>query len=341
MRIDRLKKIKKQRRIKVFVLALAFIIVISGIVFYLSNHSLLPKYISKKTVEEETTVGLDMDMKTYVVDDTGFSISVPVGWTEVMCDNTMIFSQNGSSVEITKNAYNPYINNYTLETIKAQVQNNGYIFAEYSSSTNERSFSYYKETENNVYDYLECYYWDRDMIINVKYVINESDIVSLLPMANYSCDSVKWEHTNVIPDDIGLYFSENGSYEFAVPSSSSWTMAAANNGYTITDSNTNSVISVSAVKSTDTFDGVSQIQYISYISSGRSNVALTSFKNSGYVITSEATCIINDVTYCNFTEMIATGSVQYMISVDIPKESYDNSAAVIVEQIFSLFRYFT
>lgn len=300
----------------------------------------LPGYVEEETSTEPTTVTEDVSMQSYTEPVTGLTIQIPEEWQKVNTDGSISFihRESSSAVEISVEDYNPSVTTATAESSATATTAAGYTFNAFNWLDNcSYILTYTKNNENTQINYIRITQFDRDHIVQILYTINGEAYVKLESAVTQSIESIEWDRQNPIPSDFMLYYNEFGNFEFGSPIN--WSSAIQNGSYYAQDSDTGATMVITVTQSNITYENISQIDYVSIASQGRSNFALRTYSADANIIRGTAVYMYNGQQYMMMQYLLATGEYEYSITFDCPVSAYEKIATLYDEAI-DLFRIF-
>jgi hypothetical protein len=150
-------------------------------------------------------------------------------------------------------------------------------------------------------------------------------------------DSIKWEKEDPFPNDMAIYYSETGTFYYGLPSS--WQLAVDTNVVSAQDSESGSIISVSAVKSETTYEKMTKVDYVSYASSNRTSFSLSSYEADKKTIKAISTYYSGTNSMVLFQYLVASGKYEYAITIEAYSDNYED-ANKIFENAIDSFHYY-
>lgn len=306
--------------------------------FFSSTGTNLPSYVPNTFAEptasvEPTQQEPTIDTIVYSSENYGFSMPVPADWTYVVKDgyDTYINSQDGAKIVFVVGDYDVTLNNVTQEMMSAEVSDAGGLLGAFAKQANNTYAAIY---EIGTLDYFELTTWDLDMMVRVsvqipaeRYNDYHDNVLALL-------DGFQWTPANPIPDGYSMYYSEYGNFEFPIPNG--WGYEIVDGAFVAMDSETGANFRVSLTGGTSDLSGISQIDYINTMSPGKTSYMLSTYQNTGTVITAEASYISNGVEYLEMHDIMSHNAFQYEFLFQTPKSSENT----VMPQFLTIAKYF-
>lgn len=305
-----------------------------------SQSSPLPGYVDTTTTSPTTTEAPNIEMQSYTAQTTGLTIQIPIDWQKVNLDGGVSFVHRGSasSIEIKESDYYPSITSITADSAATQTTANGYVYQAFNWIDNSSyALTYLKQDNEKTTYYIEVTQFDRSHVVCVLYTINGEYYAALEPEITASIDSIQWDKQDPIPADFVLHYNEFGNFEFGSPIT--WSSAVQNGAYYAQDPQSGATMVITVSQSNITYENISQLDYVSIASQGRSNFALRSYTADKNIIRGTAVYMYNGEQYMMMQYLIANGQYEYGITFDCPVSAYD-SIAELYDEAIDLFRIF-
>lgn len=287
------------------------------------------------TVEQETEAPKTLDTFTYQNKTVNLTMEIPDGWTYVLKDgfDTYVHSASASSIQIQVLSYYPMVNNMTYESITQSYAARGMEVTEFSYlSDNSYYLIYTSNGMSGVTDYIETVLWDRSHVVKIVMTFNDLNYEKLEEQIWYCIDTIRWEYEDPIQEGFYLSYQSYGDFEYAVPSG--WTTGTTENSFYACETTTGAVLTVNVLEDPSSISEITQVDYASFLSSGRSNFALATFETYENSIYGEATYANNESLMALFQMYIANGTYHYIVTYELPA-SYDaNSMSIVREALF-------
>lgn len=274
-----------------------------------------PNELVEPDVTQQETPQSSIETTLYT-SELGFSMKVPKDWTFVVKsgNDTYVNAKDGASIVFAVSTYNPALNSVTRESVYSDVVNAGGVFGDYEQVSNSAYLVVY---EIGSLDYFEYSIWDLDTLVRVavqipaqSYTAYRDDILAIL-------NTFSWEKPNPVPEGYSMYYSEYGDFEFPIPDG--WEYGIENGSLVVLSADGAAGYQVSLTNTTAYLNDVSQIDYVEAMGSGKANYMLSSFSNTGSLLTAEASYSSNGETCRQIHNILATGEYQYEVIFQYPQ----------------------
>lgn len=323
----------KNKKIVAFVVV---IVLISLILLYTNRGSTdleLPTGAGVSNIVTQATED-EIKVKTYTNEKLSYTIKVPEDWKKIIKDgcDTYIHSPSATSVQIASIKYNPQFLSITAEIMTQEIAKEGGTLTNFMW-INPTTYSVVYTKGKLIYTEITSF--DRVDAIRFVLTVEEKNADKMIKYISGIIDGFQWTPKAPFPEGTFPVYSSYGNYEFVFPAN--WKTAISNNVYLAQDQNSGAVISVSATKSTATYEKYSQIDYANYASSGRPAYVLNSYSADKNVIYAQGTYNANNVPMVLVQYLLASGTFEYTLSFEIP-QSYFNNYSSLINNIISTFR---
>ena len=296
---------------------------------------------STYTVQQETQTEENIPTVTFNASGINMSMQVPEGWTKVIKSgfDTFIHAPSGSSLQIQVLSYDPAINNENEQTESEKCSSIGAELTGFQRTTaNSFIASYTKANEAGETNYLMDFIWDRDHILKVLASANSQYASKMDPIIMKCMDSIVWNFEDPIPDGFVLVYQKQSGFEFAVPSD--WTYGESDGAAYAEDSNTGASLAVSQTDIGKTFVDITQLDYSSFLSSGKQDYRLQSFSKDNDHIYAEAIYTNNSGVSTGIMQTAyPLGDGLFVISYEFPVDNSD-SLYSFIQSGLSVTRFF-
>lgn len=320
------------RKPKNWIIVIIILCVLAALIynFFASTKSQLPEYTGIQDVTEtdvEETVEPQIETIGYINEQLGFSMRVPAEWTKVIRHgyDAYINQVDGAYITFFINDYNPYSNMIAENDIVTDLTALGGVFGSFTKLDNS---SYLTVYELEGADYFELTSWDLSTNIRVQMSIPKERYEYYRDIAIYLFDSFQWRKANPIPEGFCMFFSEYGHFEFAVPIT--WTQAVVDGVYSATSVDTGSIMYAYVTETDSDLSAITQVSFIETVSKGKQNFMLTTFNNTGTVLTAEISYSLNEVTHHCIYTMLAANGYQYEFSFECLDEAYQHDGSLFI-----------
>ena len=326
----------EQKRVSYWVPIIIVMVLISLIVVYTQSNNQMQVYQGDTTVPttSPTVPALKVEMEQYSHDTYALTYSVPADWTRVVKDGyeTYIHAPSASSFQIQIKPYAPMILTVSAASTQAELQNAGFTMLSFDHlSATDYTVLYQSDTTT----YIEIVSFDKKTILNMVYTMPTEHAARMMETIAVIIDSVQWEREYPYPKDMGLVYSDFGSFEFAYPAQ--WRVGIQNNTYIAQDQNGGAVMAIMCNESAANYATTTQLDYVNFAGSGRSNYALQSYQSTSSTIYAVSTYSAGETNMVLVHYMVATGTHEYMVVFEIPYDTY-NTYEETVADVLSLLK---
>ena len=299
----------------------ALILVISIILTIVSNKSAadkLPVYTGgdevsvAEIVPEKKEVEIATDV--YVDNETGFSISIPEGWTEVMQDGntTFIDAASGSSIQIQVSSYDPALNNASAERYMQILNDEGLVFKNFTWKGTTNFELLYQDYQENTYDYIEEVYWDRDTSVTLLCILKDAYYQQMKPYYDKVISSFAWDMKSPVPEGYCLYYDEQFRYEIGVPET--WVLADSNGTVCMRDEATGAEMVINVVEYSNDFTSMPVSDMASLVAAGRENYMIGDYNIQSDFAEALATFTSGNILYQSIDALFCNGTYLYSVT---------------------------
>lgn len=285
----------------------------------------LPAYVENGDETQENEEEVKVNLTPYQDETIGFSLGVPEGWQYVLKDGqaTFIHQASASSVQINVLPYNPSVLLESQETSYERITAENGALSNFSWLTNDSYVcSYQKSVNNSAIDYVEYVMFDRSNIVKVIYVIQDSLFTKLQNEISASIDSIVWNRPDPIPEGFNLAYSDFGRFEYGYPVN--WNSSVNDGVFYTEEPNGHANFSISCTPSETLYQDISQVEYINWVSQGRSNFNLQNFGADANRITAAATYKNGDTLIVMEQYLFASGEYEYVLTMECPYNLYQD-----------------
>ena len=322
--------------IGIIVIIIAFVMTMAG---RGTADSSLPSYSSEnrvEVVENNSNEGQDIETFIYTDDENSFSLSIPSGWTQVnQGDYTSFIHQpTGTAVQIQVLDYDPSVNNMTADTMSLSVAQNGYTYVNFNKVSSSQYEVIYQDYGTSTYDYLEEVYWDREKVIKLVFVTEDTYYDSMLPYFQEIFGSFVWQKVDPIPDGYSLYYSEAGDMELCVPDG--WALGASSDALVCYDESTGAQFTVTLESYAGDLSSMTAVDVSSAIRGTKSNFIMQQYIPGTDQLCAITTYMVDGTQYQGYVYMYCNGQYLCTVSYDYPAGVFDDS---VVTTSASYFRF--
>ena len=250
-----------KKRILIILTAIAIAAFILTIVMC-AKEPPLPAYDASNDVEVITQTAEPSWGEIYTDGNTGISFRVPKDFTHVVKDGkeTFIHAATAAYYQITAVQYNPGILNEDSTTLSQELSAAGGTLLDYSAKSQfDYTFSY--QVGNEVF--LQRTVYDQVKICTIAFSCDEQYFDSFATQAKAAIDSVSFDTRYAFPDDVVMYYSTFGNFQFAIPKS--WEAVAQGDAIVAADPVSGTEMMISATNVATSFEGYTQVDYVNAI----------------------------------------------------------------------------
>lgn len=272
------------------------------------------------TAEPATVPKKEFDFNLYMDDQTQFCINVIKDWQQVNSANGVEFihSPTASSLSVMVSDYAPAVNNVSKDSAIIPQGGQMQVFEKYSH--NEYFFNYLISTNGGMYNVINYTVWDKKHIIEFVFKIN-NEYPALLDRVTYMIDSIFFVPEDPIPES--FYVAYDGAANFSFAYKDSWEALNTEDGYSLYDSQSGMMINIERIKSTETLENITQMDYTNFAGRTRQQFCLTAYQNDGKHIQGEATYTSGQKQIYMIQHIFCTGEYEVILSIDIPAAAYE------------------
>ena len=311
---------------------------ILGLLFTIfhSSSKALPQYseMPTKTTAPELRP-IDYQYETYSSGIIPMTMLIPSEWNYVLKNgiDTFVNNVDAATIEINITEYKPFSNKidetYCINYVASQ---NGSIGSFASIDTSSFTVSY----EIGGLDFFEYCTWDLNNQLDIMITIPADRYDYYLDTIQYLMDSVQWQKSNPIPSDYYVFYNEYGAFQFGVPLD--WVSRIENGLFTAMNIDETAGFTVSVAESDLDLSTITQLDYVNTYGQ-KSNYVLSTFSNTGTVITTESSYTDGGMQYYAIHHLISSNGFLYEFMFLSQPEVYDAEAARYAQAI-SLFALF-
>lgn len=328
-----------------WVIGLVLVIILLAVMMTFANREnakRLPAYTKDKTEErKEYSAAKEnnppIDLYSYEDTKTGFSISVPKDWKRVDIGKKVQFihSPSGTAIQIETENYYPNINNKEQTSLSEEVIAKGYSFVSFNKFKTYAYEVVYQDKKNTTFDYIETVMWDRNSIITITFVVKDEAYDAMLPYMNAVIKSatIKTDHT--IPDNLYLYYSLDGAFEFAVPQG--WTLGTTKNAYVASNTEIGANMVVRYVENGNSAGDMDMLDMSNLLKEGKQNYMLKSFDVSRDTAIGVASYLSDSRTMTKVQYVFSQAGNWYLLSFDYPEGSLSTESIQSYARFFRCF----
>ena len=312
------------KRSTIYFLIMGFVfIVIVGIVSN-KNSPPLPAFVEEEeeiAVEEQKNV----DLNFYVDEKTGYTIGIPAGWQYVLKNGfvTFVHGASSSSIQIQVIPYTPYLTSVSQDLLLEASSEEGVNITNFAWLTNHSYIlTYEKDVNGVIYDYNVHVSFDLSNVIKTIYISRRDYNKEIFPLIDASAASISWESDKKIDERFMLSYNEYGNFEYGLPLN--WNTDIQGSTFYAESPDLGMNISVSVTQSDVTYENISQVDYLSFVTQGRQNFNLQSFVSENGIINAFGTYKSGNTVMVIEQVLVATGSFEYALSMECPYEYYQD-----------------
>lgn len=295
---------------------------------------------STYTVEEEEDEKEDLVTNTYMNSTIDLSMQIPDGWQHITKDgyDTYVHSASASSIQIQVMSYYPMVNNATEDSLSETYTERGMTITEFKYlSDNSYYLIYQSQGVSGVTDYIEYVLWDRSHVAKIVVTFNDGNYEKLKDEIWNSLDSISWNYEDPITDGYILNYQLNGDFEFAIPDT--WTTGSSDSSLYAYEESSGASLTVNLIEDTTLLSDITELDYSSFLSNGKSDFILNQFQQTDTNIYGEATYTNNNVQTAIIQEYYANGTYQYILTYEYPV-SLGSDYATIAQNGLNMTRIF-
>lgn len=304
-------------------------IMVVGFLIIATSKKELKVYDSEKgkstyTIEQETETEKVIVSDTYFNNEINFVMQIPEGWEHVIKDgyDTFVHAASASSIQIQVLSYYPMVNNVTEESLNETLSQSGYTLTEFSYLGDNGYYDIYKGYNNaGEVDYIEHVFWDRSHVVKILVIVNDIYYDKLSDEIWFAINSASWEYENPITEGYFLNYQIYGDFEFAVPDT--WLFSSTDGALYAYDEETGSSLVVNVLEDPSMLEDISELDYVNFLSAGKSNFILSTFQQYSDYIYGEGTYSNNGVNVALMQAYYANGKYQYILTYEYPLELSD------------------
>lgn len=248
---------------------------------------------------EPVTDDKSFETQIYTSKDIALSMEVPADFGMVIKSGyeTFVHAPSGTSIQIQVNDYDPAINNISASVVSEQIVEEGYSFISFTRLSNSSYEAIYQKTNGVIYDYIEEVYWDREHIVVIKFIVEDTNYQSFSDKFIHVVETFSWNKENPIPDGYYLYYCEEGNFEIGLPEE--WNFSGAGNSYYASDPYTNSqyMVQYYPVEEYVDLSTVTATDMTGMINTGKAGFMMETFYAESSMAQARASFISNDIKY--------------------------------------------
>ena len=324
-----------------FLLFLVGIIILGSLLFTIigqKNQKKLQVYEEPDSITTQMITTEEKQIDTFLFENEqyGFSIELPLGWDKVVKDgfDTYIHTPSASSIQIQVLPYEPSINLVSPDTLSTELVEKGYVFVDFIRNTTSSYELLYQDQGEVLYDYIEEVFWSRDCLVKIICVFNDSNAQKLHPYYEKVIKSFTWNTTNIIPNNLYLYYNEMTDFEVAIPSD--WTVGYSGNSLVAVNMDNTAQMTVTVSEYNNTLDKITATDMSNLVKPNKNSFMLKEFSTSPTKAVAKST-YNNGTPATNYTYMYSNGIYLYMVQFDYFTGTIDEN---IIFQCDSMFREF-
>lgn len=327
------------RKPRNWIITTIVVCLILGLIFTIfhSSSNALQKAPSATPTEitEPTLHPIEYQYETYSSGKIPMKMLVPSEWSYLLQDgiDTFINNIDAATLKINVTDYQPFSNKideaYCINYVASQ---NGAIGSYADLDTSSFTVSY----EVDGIDYFEYCSWDLNNQLDITISIPADQYDYYIDTIQYLMDSVQWQKTNPIPEDYYIFYNEYGAFQFGVPVD--WITNIQNGLFTAMNTDETAGFTVSVAESNIDLSTITQIDYVDTYGQ-KSNYVLSTFSNTGTVITTESSYTDNGIQYYSVHHIISSDGFLYEFMFLSQAEVYDMEIGKYSQSIalFSVF----
>lgn len=212
-----------------------------------------------------------------------FEVEIPDGWEEQENDNSVEWTEKstGTTISVQSIDYNPVINNVTQDNVLSVVNDNGELTNYRKSAGNVIELALTKQNSESKTIIENVYIkWSFSKIYIVKYECEEKYVVYFQEYYDTVKNSLKTVNkADCIQDGYAGYYNADTNVYAEYPFS--WSFDKFNTGFTVTSPDTGTTITVDNAVPISNFSEMTDVEYLEIMKRAVSNIALTSYQNTG------------------------------------------------------------
>lgn len=321
----------EKRRVSYWVPIAIVIVLISLIVVYTSSQEQQNVYQGEENTAPTESKAESIALETHKLDQINLSYGVPADWTKVIKDGklTYIHVASTSYFQMEVKEYTPELVTISQDYAMSELNNAGMTLISFQWSDNTTFIVLYSKgmDESDATYYVDTVTFDQQHYVHASYSFPGKYYERIMPIITAMIDAVKWDKEKPYPTDMTMIYNGTGMVEFSFPSA--WQAGIKDNVLYAQDSSSGLSVSYIINSSTVTYGNITQLDYMKWASSGRSNFALQSFNCTVSQIDTVATYYSNNQKMVLVQRMIATGSYEYIISFEVPQSTYKDQQTTI------------
>lgn len=321
----------EKRKVSLWVPIAIVIVLISLIVVYMSSQENMNVYKGETNpLNTTTSVKTEIDLSINKHELIKLSYGVPKDWTKVIKDGalTYIHTPSTSSFQIRVKEYIPDLLTINQNYVMGQLNANGMSLINFKWNSNSSFLILYqKGMDEKATYYIDSVDFDQNHYVWISYTFPAKYYDRIMPIITAIIDSVKWDKEKPYPQDVSMIYNGNAHVEFSFPTA--WTSGIQDNVLFAQDPQTGTSLSYVVNSSTVTYGNITQLDYLNWASAGRTNFALQTFECTPEKLKAVSTYHANNQSMVLVQYMFATGSFEYIITFDIPQNSYKTQQKLI------------
>ena len=266
----------------------------------------------------------------YTCSQVALSMDIPQDWQYVARagSDSFIHIPSGASIQIQVLEYYPQVNNADEQTISESFQSLGYRVMQFERlDVNSYMSVYEKQSGELITDYIEHVLWDRQHVVKITASFAQEHYDKLFSQIWACLESTVWEYEDPIPPNMLLCYQLKGDYEFAVPVK--WLSGSTDDSFYAYSEEQGASFTAQLIEDSSLISSISQYDYSTFLSSGRSGFALLSFEQSEYELYAEATYMANSQTQMFLVQYYVTnGAFHYIFTYEFPVDIQEMLSSV-------------
>ena len=304
------------------------------------RHDTLPVYQDQDqaVIEENDAGAIEIETDVYADSENGFSTLVPKGWTKVTKSGytTFVHTQTGSSIQFQVLDYYPQVNCTDEAQIAADITEQGMTFVGFERKKADQYELLYQDRQSVCYDYVEEAYWDREKVIKLVGVFDDSIYADIYPYYDKIISSFAWEKKDPIPEGYMVYYIDKGEFEFGCPQD--WMAGVTTEGvYYASDAQSGAMMTISVTDYEGDLKGFVANDMVSLLQGDRQNFMLGSFESSDQEAKGTATYVQNGVVYNDAMMIVSNGVYLYSMTIEYESGTIDDSVPGACMDLFRQF----
>lgn len=328
----RFRRVKKSYSFWVAIIVVIITLSLVGIWFQHIGSSDLDAHTGETVAEETQETNPQTRLNKKTSKKINCMLGIPDGWTAVTKNGYETWvHESGTAVQLQIMDFEPKYLNATQGSEQTQLSVDGYTLMSFSWVDNT---SYAEAYQNEDYAFMRLISFDKKHVLKVVITIPNEMYQYMKEVVTDIFDSVKWEKEEPFATDMLLQYNENAYFYYGIPSS--WQFEVGENTTVAQDNKTGTLVSVSYVESQETFKKVTNIDYSTSASQGRTSYNLNEFSKDNKSIKATSTYYSGENEMVLYQYLLATGQYQYNITIEAYATQANEVKKIFEEEIDSL-----